>query len=197
MAKINTVWVVKDPTPHSELADIFFEATVPFLINYILGTGSKGQWEQENTTLYDNKGEAQADAKRRMRKRVSTTAATVAARYLTAVQSEIRQEAINATHPINKPKGIDPDIVAEHGRSINHRSDITKPAKDDVRPEDVFAGTPNQMGVRNLAETGKDLTRALSSQVPKDKGHDVVHNLSQFLIETKGGGSGGPEGRKG
>jgi hypothetical protein len=197
VSKLTTVWLVKDPTPESKLADIYFEATIPFLVNYILGTGNKGQWEKENTTIYDNMGEAQADAKRRMRRRVTTIAASVAVRYLTAVDSEIRQEAINSTHPINKPKGIAPDIVSEHGRSVNHRSDITKPEKDDLRPEDVFAGTPNQMGVRNLAETGEDLTRALSSQVPKDKGHDVVHNLSQYLIETKGGGSGGPEGRKG
>jgi hypothetical protein len=38
------------------------------------------------------------------------------------------------------------------------------------------------MGVLNLAETGKDLSRALDRQVPKDKGYDEVSNLSQYLL---------------
>ncbi len=124
------------------------------------------------------------------------TASRVLFRYLQAVKPKVRQEAVKHTHPINKPKGIAPCIVSEHGRSVDERSDIVNPSKKDVRPEDVFAGTPNQMGVRNLAETGNDLSKTLNKQVPKDKGYDVVNNLSQYLIQTKGGGSGGPEGLK-
>jgi hypothetical protein len=99
-----------------------------------------------------------------------------------------RQEARKNTHPINKPKGIDKDIVSEHARSINHREDTVKYDTRDIRPEDVFAGTPNQMGVRNFAETGKDLQKAIDKQIPKDKGYGSVSNLSQYLIRTDGGG---------
>jgi len=99
-----------------------------------------------------------------------------------------RQDAKKLTHPINKPKGIDKDIVSEHARGVNHREDTVKPDRCDIRPEDVFAGTPSQMGVRNLAETGKDLQKVLDRQVPKDKGYDAVSNLSQYLISTNGGG---------
>lgn len=105
-----------------------------------------------------------------------------------------RQEAKKLTHPINKPKGIDPDIVAEHARGVSHRQDGAKPERKDIRPEDVFAGTPAQMGVRNFAETGKDLQKALDKQVPKDKGYATVNNLSQYLIRTDGGGGTKPVG---
>lgn len=106
-----------------------------------------------------------------------------------------RNQAVQRTHPINKPRGIDPDIVAEHARGVEHREDQLKPNRRDVRPEDVFAGTPNQMGVRNFAETGKDLQRAIDKQIPKDKGHDTVYNLSQYLIRTEGGGGTPPVGK--
>lgn len=120
----------------------------------------------------------------------------VAARYQRANQpSGARQEAKKLTHPINKPRGIDPDIVSEHSRSVeNHFEETVKPERKDIRPEDVFAGTPAQMGVRNFAETGKDLQRAIDNQVPKDKGYDTVRNLSQYLIYTEGGGGTKPVG---
>lgn len=120
----------------------------------------------------------------------------VAARFQRANQPPgARQEAKKLTHPINKPKGIAPDIVSEHGRSVETKVDHqVKPEKRDIRPEDVFAGTPAQMGVRNLAETGRDLQKALDKQIPKDKGYEAVSNLSQYLISTEGGGSGKPVG---
>jgi len=121
----------------------------------------------------------------------------VVARFLQADQpAGARQEAVRHTHPINKPKGIDPDIVAEHARGVDHREDQLKPDRRDIRPEDVFAGTPNQMGVRNFAETGHDLQKALDKQIPKDKGFDTVYNLSQYLIRTDGGGDTKPVGKK-
>jgi len=121
----------------------------------------------------------------------------VHARFLAAARlPSNRQEAVKHTHPVNKPKGIDPDIAADHGRGVGERGDAVKPAKRDLRPEDVFSGTPNQMAVRNLAETGRDLSRALDKQIPKDKGYDAVSNLSQYLIETAGGGSGTPVKRR-
>ena len=127
---------------------------------------------------------------------INTLALRVAARYL-AGKDRIRNDAVRLTHPINKPKGIDPDIVAEHGRSSEHRFEDEAPGygRRDIRPEDVFAGTPDQMGVRNFAETGKDLQKALDKQIPKDKGHDAVSNLSQYLIRTEGGGGAKPAGK--
>lgn len=121
----------------------------------------------------------------------------VVARFLQADQPpKARQEAVKHTHPINKPKGIDKDIVKEHARGVNHREDTVKDHKRDIRPEDVFAGTPAQMGVRNFAETGRDLQKAIDKQVPKDKGYDTVSNLSQYLIRTEGGGGTEPVGRE-
>lgn len=112
-----------------------------------------------------------------------------------------RSEAVKNTHPINKPHGIKKDIVDEHGRSDEYRfedgeADGIGYFPRDIRPEDVFAGTPNQMGVRNLAETGRDLSKALDRDVPKDKGYDAVSNLSQYLIRTEGGGGAKPAGKK-
>jgi hypothetical protein len=125
-----------------------------------------------------------------------TLALRVAARFQQANQpAGARQEAKKLTHPINKPRGIEHSIVTEHGRSVEHAFDeAIKPHKRDILPEDVFAGTPAQMGVRNFAETGKDLQKAIDKQVPKDKGYDTVRNLSQYLIRTEGGGGTGPVG---
>jgi hypothetical protein len=128
----------------------------------------------------------------------------VLARYIERVaKAKSRQDAVRDTHPINKPHGIAKDIVDEHGRSVEFRFENSDGAGDelgygprDIRPEDVFAGTPDQMGVRNFAETGKDLQKALDHQVPKDKGYDSVSNLSQFLIRTEGGGGTKPVGQK-
>jgi hypothetical protein len=76
---------------------------------------------------------------------------------------------------------------------MDHGIDEVAPrSRKDIRPEDAFAGTPNQMGVLNLAETGKDLSKVLRTQIQKDKGYDVVRNLSQYLIETEGGGGAEP-----
>lgn len=68
------------------------------------------------------------------------------------------------------------------------------PNRKDIRPKDVFNLTPNNAGVLNLAQTGKDLQNALQKKVPRDKGYDTVYNLSQFLIRTEGGGSSNPAG---
>lgn len=121
----------------------------------------------------------------------------VVSRFLVRLANQpagARAEARRLTQPINKAKGIDKDIASEHATQYD-REDAIKPHRRDIQPEDVFAGTPNQMGVRNFAETGHDLQKALKKQVPKDKGHDTVKNLSQFLIRTEGGGGTPPAGR--
>jgi hypothetical protein len=130
--------------------------------------------------------------------RFARIAERVAFRFLADQPPNARQVAVRNTHPINKPKGIAKDIVQEHGRGVATRQeDQVAPQKRDVRPEDVFAGTPSQMSVRNFAETGHDLQKALGTQVPKDKGYDTVNNLSQYLIRTDGGGGTSPVGKKG
>lgn len=106
-----------------------------------------------------------------------------------------RSDAKRLTHPINKPKGIAKDIAEDHATPAE-REDTVPPARKDIRPEDVFAGTPDQMSVRNFAETGKDLNDVIRKQIPKDKGYDTVKNLSQYLIRTDGGGGTPPAGKR-
>lgn len=106
-----------------------------------------------------------------------------------------RQKAKRLTAPINSPKGIAKGVKDEHGDTIATGDETVDPDRRDIRPKDVFNPTPNQMGVRNFAETGKDLQKALDRQVPKDKGYDTVNNLSQYLIRTDGGGGTKPQGK--
>lgn len=118
----------------------------------------------------------------------------VAARFVRADQLPgMRKRVQDLVSPVNKPLGILRRIVNDHGQRMDQGIDEMAPHnRKDIRPEDAFAGTPNQMGVLNLAETGKDLSKVLRTQIQKDKGYDVVRNLSQYLIETKGGGSADP-----
>ena len=117
-------------------------------------------------------------------------------RFLADQPPKARQVAVRNTHPINKAKGIDKEITDEHGFSAPPQDSVA-PQKKDLQPEDVFAGTPAQMSVRNFAETGRDLQKAIDRQIPKDKGYDTVKNLSQYLIRTDGGGGTPPVGKKG
>jgi hypothetical protein len=125
---------------------------------------------------------------------VDTLTLRVAARYLRADQLPgMRKRVEDLILPINKPRGILRQIVNDHGQRMDHGIDgLVKPNRKDIRPEDAFAGTPNQMGVLNLAETGKDLSKVLRTQIQHDKGYDAVRNLSQYLISTQGGGSADP-----
>lgn len=118
----------------------------------------------------------------------------VAARYQKAEQlAGQRQKAKDLTTPVNKPRGIDREVSQEHGAAMpSGNEDYVKPDRRDIRPEDVFSKTPNQMAVRNFAETGEDLQRAIDKQIPKDKGYDTVKNLSQYLLRTDGGGGTDP-----
>ena len=118
----------------------------------------------------------------------------VVARFLCRAETP-RSKAKDLTTPINKPKGIDRGIVKDQGVSMSeHMDETVKPARKDIRPEDVFPGTPNNMGVLNVAETGKGMGNALDKQIPKDKGYATVSNLSQYLIYTEGGGDTKPVG---
>lgn len=125
---------------------------------------------------------------------LDTLTLKVAARFIRADQLPgMRKNVQEMVSPINKPRGIDRGIVRDHGQLMEEGIDETvKPNRRDIRPEDAFAGTPAQMGVLNLAETGRDLSKVLRTQIQKDKGYDVVRNLSQYLISTQGGGGADP-----
>jgi hypothetical protein len=124
----------------------------------------------------------------------STVVRRLVARYKTANQpSGARQEARKNTNPINKPKGISKEIVKENGTMRVEGDDNVRPQSRDILPKDVFTPTPDHTGVLNLAQSGKDLSKSINKQVPKDKGYDVVRNLSQYLIRTKGTGEEGTE----
>jgi len=114
----------------------------------------------------------------------------VAARFLQSDQPPgQRKKDKDMVKPVNRPKGIDRSILKEHGKPMGDGHDETvSPNRRDIRPEDVFVPKPNQTSVRNLAETGKDLAKVIEKQIPKDKGYATVKNLSQYLIETGGGG---------
>lgn len=121
----------------------------------------------------------------------------VAARFMQADQpaGQRRKDKAMVT-PINRPKGIDRALVKDHGSLMEEGHDDTvDPHRRDIRPQDVFSPKPNQIGVLNLAQTGKDLAQAIKTQIPKDKGYATVRNLSQYLIETGGGGGTKPMGQ--
>lgn len=120
----------------------------------------------------------------------------IASRFLKADQPAGQRRKDKAlVKPINPLRGIDRSIVRDHGKPMSDTTeDMVSPDKRDLRPEDLFNPKPDQIGVLNLVETGRDLSKAIQKQVPKDKGYDVVRNLSQYLIETKGGGGAGPAG---
>lgn len=124
--------------------------------------------------------------------------ARVVARYLLQADQQPgqRKHVRDMVRPINKPKGVGRKTIEDEGKSKSKGDGITKPDKDDVTPRDVFyPPLPKNVGVREFAETGKDLSDAVDRQIQKDKGHETVDNLSQYLIRTEGGGEGGPEGK--
>ena len=76
--KLNNIWMVMNPTPNSELGDIFFEAyfdggssSNPMAVNFHdwhLGASlGPGKFRGRNLTLYTEEGEALKDAEMRMK----------------------------------------------------------------------------------------------------------------------------------
>lgn len=121
----------------------------------------------------------------------------VAARWIQGDQpAGQRKRDRELTQPINRPKGINRQVVRDFGKTKDKGDETVKPDRRDIRPKDVFSPLPKDVGVKNLVDTGKDLSKAIKTQIPKDKGYDVVRNLSQYLIRTEGGSDGGPEGRQ-
>ena len=128
----------------------------------------------------------------------SSLALRVAARFYQADQPPgQRQRDKKLVKPINPPKGIDRTLVRDNGKPMEEGHDETiRPNSRDIRPEDVFIQTPRNVNVRNLVETGRDQSGKVQDQIRKDKGYDSVSNLSQYLIETEGGGGAKPRGTK-
>ncbi len=81
-ARISRVWVVRDPTTESTLADIMFEVdpSSATMENYIRG-GAHGDWAREKHDLFTSKGEAEREAKRRLAKRGARVPYSEAAEY--------------------------------------------------------------------------------------------------------------------
>lgn len=113
----------------------------------------------------------------------------VASRFLQADQPPgMRKEVRDLVSPVNRPKGINRDVIKDHGKALDDGNDDTiSPNRKDIRPKDVFIPKIDQVSVRNLAETGTGMEKVIRNKIPKDKGYDTVHNLSQYLIETGGG----------
>lgn len=125
----------------------------------------------------------------------SSLALRVAARFQRQAdqQAGARKEVRELVTPINKPKGIAPVIIKDNAVTEKGGG---KPQRKDIQPKDVFSPKPKNMGVLDYAKSGwpgtdkdyEDMDSALRNKVPKDKGHDTVNNLSQYLVRTDGGG---------
>lgn len=113
-----------------------------------------------------------------------------------------RKETRDSVRLVNKPKGISREVVRDFAQTDTTREDGTKPDRRDLRPKDLFQPVPRSVGVLNYVEKGwpgdsntyVDMDRTLRVQVPRDKGYATVNNLSQYLIETGGGGGTSPVG---
>lgn len=121
----------------------------------------------------------------------------VAARFKQAAQqSNIRKEVKDLVKPINKAKGMSSTTIKDYVKTDLRRPDTVDPSSRDLRPQDVFQPKPRNMNVVDLVNKGwpgvsddyRDMETALRKQIPKDKGYATVSNLSQYLVETDGGG---------
>lgn len=128
----------------------------------------------------------------------ATLALRVAARFCKEASNpaNARQDARDSLTPINKPKGIAPSTVKEQALTDAGRDSNTKADRRDITPRDVFTPKPKNMNVLDYIRKGwpgdstdyKDMETAIRNQIPKDKGYATVKNLSQYLVETGGGG---------
>lgn len=107
-----------------------------------------------------------------------------------------RRDAEKLVKPINRPKGMSRSTVKDYLTTYDERDEAMDPAKRDLRPKDVFQPKPRNMNVMDYATRGwpgtsddySDMERAIRKEIPKDKGYATVSNLSQYLVETEGGG---------
>ena len=124
----------------------------------------------------------------------------VAARFMRKVADQpagARQDAAKAFKPINKPKGISHETVKEYIRTEDdYNQETVEPKRTDIQPKDVFQPKPRNMNVLDYVKKGwpgtpggySDMTHAIKHEIPNDRGHETVYNLSQYLVRTEGGG---------
>ena len=81
-ARLARVWVVRDPTSESTLADILLsiDPSSAELENYMRG-GAHGDWAKERHDMYLSKAEATREAKRRLAHRGPRVPYTEASEY--------------------------------------------------------------------------------------------------------------------
>lgn len=127
----------------------------------------------------------------------------VAARFQRADQpAGARKEVRDLVKPVNKPKGISRETLKDYVTTEDAEGQA--PNKRDIRPEDVFQPKPKNMNVLDYALKGwpgssddyEDMGKAINQQIPKDKGYATVSGLSQYLVETDGGGGTKAVGKK-
>lgn len=115
-----------------------------------------------------------------------------------------RKDVRDLVKPINPPKGISRETIKNYVTTDDQRDDAMAPNRRDLRPQDVFQPKPNNMNVLDYARKGwpgtsedyEGMAKAIRNTIPKDKGYDTVSNLSQYLVETGGGGGTKPVGKK-
>jgi len=78
--KLSKFWVVRDPSPESELGDILFSSDVNHFASYCIGTGHS-QFMHERHAIYTDAAEAKKDAEARLKSRSSKTAERVVERF--------------------------------------------------------------------------------------------------------------------
>ena len=120
----------------------------------------------------------------------------VAARFLRQ-SSKVRQDAAKAVKPINRPKGMGRETVKDYVRTEDdYNEETVDPKKTDILPKDVFQPKPLNMNVLDYVNKGwpgtdedyTDMQHAIQREIPKDRGYETVYNLSQYLVQTQGGG---------
>jgi len=74
----------------------------------------------------------------------------------------------------NKLKGINKQVAEDPAVTEGEEKPTT-----DILPYEVFTPKPKNVAVLNFAETGKSMEKAIATQIPKDKGYNVVNGLSQ------------------
>jgi hypothetical protein len=127
----------------------------------------------------------------------------VVARFEKQAAASKRKDTKDLVKPINNPKGILKTTIKDSVTTEDGRSETTEPARKDLRPQDIFQPKPCNINVRNLVNQGwpgvsddySDMEKAIRKQIPKDKGYGTVKNLSQYLVETGGGGGTKPVGK--
>lgn len=108
-----------------------------------------------------------------------------------------REDAARAFRPINGPKGISHETVETYVRTEDdYNRETIDPKTTDIQPKDVFQPKPRNMNVLDYVNKGwpgtsadySDMQHAIKDEIPHDKGHATVRNLSQYLVRTQGGG---------